>query len=75
MIRSFYALIVGIILRGMVIGLNSAVVPLFIKEISPVIHRDTLINISHCVVMVGQSTAFLLGLALPDFEREYGPNY
>ncbi|KAI9194399.1 hypothetical protein LWI28_005603 [Acer negundo] len=60
-----FALDIGRLFTGYGIGVFSYVVPIFIAEISPKNLRGGLTTLNQLMIVVGSSTAFLLGTVIP----------
>ncbi|KAA0048473.1 plastidic glucose transporter 4 [Cucumis melo var. makuwa] len=62
--QSVQTMIIGRLLTGLGIGISSAIVPLYISEISPTEIRGTLGSVNQLFICVGILTALVAGLPL-----------
>ncbi|PHT57513.1 hypothetical protein T459_35516 [Capsicum annuum] len=62
--QSVQAMIIGRLLTGIGIGISSAIVPLYISEISPTEIRGTLGTVNQLFICIGILAALVAGLPL-----------
>jgi MFS family permease len=63
---NYYNLLIGRTLNGIMFGVNALLVPMYIREISPVEISGRMGTFHKLIINIGIFVAFLIGLQLPN---------
>ena len=68
MIQHLAAIWIGRILRGVISGIVSVTVPVFINEVAIKKYKTIQLGLINFFIAIGITSAYLLGLTIPEFE-------
>ena len=69
-ISNVWVIIFARFINGITVGINSAIVPIFINEVSPILLTGRTGSMNQALINVGVIGSNLLGLVLPDSKPE-----
>jgi len=75
LLNSQYLLVLGRLICGYCVGLNSALVPTYVSEVSPVKVKGLMGTFNQLFICIGVLIAFFLGFGLPKGEDNSGSQY